>query len=288
MTTSTTLPFSSGIGLKPEHYSPVLEACDGGVPPSWVEVHPQNYFGEGGPPHRWLGAIADRLPLSLHSTGLSLGSADGCNRGQLEALARLVERYPVAMISDHLSWSGDAHDMFPDLMPVPYTRAVLDHFVGEVNRVQDRLGRSILIENPSRYLAYARDELDETNFLTQLCTRTGCRLLLDINNVEVSATNLGFSADAYLDAVDPRLVGEIHLAGHAREDHAGGALLIDDHGSIISDACWDLFSRFIARAGPRPTLIEWDTDVPDFATLMAERERAQSILDGGYALARAA
>ncbi|MEQ5787937.1 DUF692 domain-containing protein [Erythrobacter sp. NFXS35] len=277
------LPPRVGVGLKPQHYVPALEAVSASTPlsggcPVWFEVHPQNYFGAGGPPHRWLSAFATKVPLSFHSVGLSLGSADGVNFQELEALAALCESHAPAMVSDHLSWSGSGSNRYPDLLPVPYTREALDHFAAQVDRVQDRLGRTILIENPSRYLAFAEDEMTEAEFLHALCARAGCGLLLDINNIEVSASNLGLDAEAMVDAIDPAPVGEVHLAGHASEDHAHGPLLIDDHGSPVSDATWRLFERFVQRAGARPTLIEWDTDVPAFDVLLAEAAKADAIM----------
>lgn len=281
------LPPSVGIGLKPQHYEELLDPkCHSGRP-HWVEVHPQNYFCDGGPPHRWLTAVAEEYPLSFHSVGLSLGSADGLNHWDLDRLAILCDRYQPASISDHLSFSGNAHNRFADLLPVPYTHASLDHFASEIGKVQDRLKRQILIENPSRYLAYQSDEMGEVEFIERLIRKSGCGLLFDINNVEVSATNVGFSAIAYVDAIDPSWVSEIHLAGHAVEYHDSGPLRIDDHGSCITETTWSLYCRFIARAGAKPVLIEWDTNVPDYAVLMAEVGKAQWALDEvGNALAR--
>lgn len=273
------LPQRAGFGLKPEHYTDVLAAAERGAPPAWAEVHPQNYFGAGGPPHRWLAAIAAHVPLSFHSVGLSLGSAAGVDSDELAALAALCERYEPAMVSDHLSWSNGPDDKFPDLLPVPYKHAALDHFVGQVGRVQDRLRRPLLIENPSRYLAYAGDDWDEVDFLDELCRRAGCGLLLDINNVEVSAFNLDLDPAAWLDAVDPALVGEVHVAGHSRkDDDMGGTIAIDDHGSLVRDSCWDLLAAFLRRAGPKPVLVEWDSAVPDYATLMGEVAKADALL----------
>jgi uncharacterized protein len=278
------LPSSTGIGLKPQHYDAVLSGDEPSGRPHWVEVHPQNYFGThhswgGGPPHRWLNAIAEIYPVSFHSVGLSLGSAEGLNEHDLEKLSALCERYNPASVSDHISFSGNAQDRFADLLPVPYTRTSLNHFAEQVTRVQDRLKRSILLENPSRFLAFAGDEMDEVEFIAALIARTGCGLLFDINNVEVSAINLGYNATAYVDAINPDWVGEIHLAGHAVEEHASGVLLIDDHGSEVTDFTWALYSRFIERAGAKPTLIEWDTDVPEYLVLMAQAAKAQAILD---------
>lgn len=272
------LPLKAGIGLKPAHYAAVLSARDD-AHPAWMEVHPQNYFGEGGPPHRWLSAIAERYPLSFHSVGLSIGSADGVDPDELDALATLVDRYQPAMVSDHLSWSVAGSDRFPDLLPLPYRTDSLSHVCAIIGRVQDRLKRQILIENPSRYLSFAGDQMDEPTFMNLMCERTGCGILLDVNNIVVSAENLGQSALLALDGYLGRHIGEVHLAGHSTEHHDGFTLHIDDHGSPVSAGCWQLFVRLIDRIGPRPTLIEWDSDVPDHATLCAEAAVAQSILD---------
>src|SRR3989344_5460704 len=234
------LPRRAGFGLKPEHYADVLAAAERATLPAWAEIHPQNYFGAGGPPHRWLTAAAAHLPLSFHSVGLSLGAAAGVDADELEALALLCDRYQPAMVSDHLSWSNGGDDKFPDLLPVPYSHAALDHFAVQVDRVQQRLRRPMLIENPSRYVAYTGDDWSEVDFLHELCRRSGCGLILDINNVEVSAYNLGLDPDAWLAAVDPALVGEIHVAGHAvQDDGMGGTIAIDDHGSAVRASCWD-------------------------------------------------
>ena len=287
---SHSLPPSGGIGLKSVHYNDVLSEEDDAKHPGWVEVHPQNYFGDGGPLHRWLTAIAGVYPLSFHSVGLSLGSADGLNEYDLGKIAELCNRYEPAMVSDHLSWSGNAHDRYPDLLPIPYTQETLDHFSAQIARVQDLLKRPILIENPSRYLSYRDDEMSETDFISVLCKQSGCGLLFDINNVEVSATNVGMDMEAYIDAIDPAIVGEMHLAGHAREEHDSGPFLIDDHGSRVTDRTWALYQRFIQRAGPKPTLIEWDTDIPDYDVLMSEVEKVEAILinhrreEAGHAL----
>jgi uncharacterized protein len=282
----TSLPPRTGLGLKPQHYDAILDLENPLGRPFWVEVHPQNYFGDGGPPHRWLTAISDILPISFHSVGLSLGSADGLSSSDLSKLAALCERYRPAMVSDHLSFSGNAHDRFADLLPVPYTQESLDHFSNQVDRVQQRLGRQMLIENPSCYLAYRDSQMSEVEFLAELIGRTGCGLLLDINNIVVTTGNLGGAAEDYLAAIDPDWVGEIHLAGHATEQHETGPLYIDDHGSAVSAHVWQLYANFIQNAEPKPTLIEWDTDVPDYATLMAEADKAEAVLlEANHALA---
>lgn len=273
-----TLPPGAGIGVKPQHYAELLDPASPLNRPRWVEVHPQNFFCDGGPPHRWLTAIAENFPLSFHSVGLSLGSADGLIPDQLDRLAALCARYQPASVSDHLSFSGHAHDRFSDLLPIPYTAPALDHFAAQVDRVQQRLGRAMLIENPSCTLAYAHDEMAETEFLAQLIARTGCGLLLDINNVIVTCGNLGGAPLDWLAAIDPMWVGEIHLAGHACEMHDSGPLYIDDHGSAVGDTAWALYAEFITANGARPTLIEWDTNTPDLGTYLAEAAKAEAII----------
>ena len=275
----STLPPKAGIGLKPQHYGDALDAAAQPGRPAWVEVHPQNYYCDGGPPHRWLTAVAELYPISFHSVGLSLGTAEGLIEDQLNRLAALCERYQPAMVSDHLSFSGNAHDRFADLLPIPYTYEALDHFATQVDRVQQRLGRQMLIENPSCYLAYVDNEMSETEFLDRLITATGCGLLLDINNIVVTTGNLGGDPREWLSQIDPEWVGEIHLAGHATEMHDSGPLYIDDHGSPVGDVAWMLCFDFISTYGAKPTLIEWDTNTPDHTTYMAEAHKAQAILD---------
>lgn len=278
------LPARGGIGLKSSHFTDVLDAAGRGAGPQWVEVHPQNFMMAGGPMHRWLTAIRAVMPVSFHSVGLSLGDPSGCDPDELERLALLADRYQPAMISDHLSWSSLDGERIPDLLEMPMTPASLAHFASQVGRVQDRLGRPILVENPSRMLAFAGDDFDEPSFLAALCARSGCGLLLDVNNVIVSGINLGFDPQAYLDAIDGRLVGEIHVAGHSVEQHDDGArLAIDDHGSPVSEQCWQLLERLLTRIGPRPVLVERDNDVPAFADLAAECTRADALLTMAFA-----
>jgi len=277
------LPSLIGIGLKPEHYQNILDHSPSPDQetlerPGWLEIHPQNYFGDGGPPHKWLTAIAKLYPLSFHSVGLSLGSADGLNQYDLEKIANLCERYEAASVSDHLSFSGNAHDRFADLLPIAYTHETLDHFCTQIDIVQTRLKRPMLIENPSRYLAYKHNEMSEIEFIERMVHKTGCGIIFDVNNVEVSCKNLGENCKEYVDAINPDWVGEMHLAGHAREDHESGILRIDDHGSPITNFTWDLFARFIKRSGPKPVLIEWDTDIPSYDVLMAEVQKARNVI----------
>jgi uncharacterized protein len=275
------LPCAAGIGLKPDHYAEVLAAAvEGGHRPAFVEVHPQNYFGAGGPPHRWLAAIAEHYPLSFHSVGLSLGSAAGVDAHELDFLASLCTRYAPAAVSDHLSWSNVPGQFLPELLPVPYNLATLNHFVEQIDRVQSRLGRSMLIENPSRYIALADDAMSEGAFLNALAQMSGCGLLLDLNNIDVSAFNLSQDPAAWLDAIDGTLVAEIHVAGHARKADADGVVVaIDDHGSAVNADCWELLARFVNRWGPRPVLVEWDNAVPEFVVLMGEAMRADEVLE---------
>ena len=268
-------PATAGVGLKPEHYQDVLA---GRWRTLWFEIHPENYMGAGGPPHRYLEAIRRDHLLSMHGVGLSLGSADGVRKAQLARLKTLVDRYQPRLFSEHLSWSGIGDHLVPDLLPVPLHGESLERFADNIDRVQSALKRTILIENPSVYLAPRGSDIPEPEFIASLCRRTGCGWLLDINNVFVSATNLGFDPQDYLSAVDPRLVGEIHLAGHARERHPDVDLLIDDHGSSVPEAVWRLFENYLAKARPTPTLIEWDTRLPDFATLAGEAAKADAVL----------
>nr|WP_280638932.1 DUF692 domain-containing protein [Sphingomicrobium aestuariivivum] len=281
------MPARGGIGLKPEHFGDFLDArpgrSEGGRGPSWVEVHPQNYMMAGGPMHRWLTAVREAVPVSFHSVGLSIGDPDGCDRDELERLARLCERYQPAMVSDHLSWSSLGGELLPDLLPLPMTDATLSHFVTEVGRIQDRLQRRILIENPSRMVAFAEDTYEEAGFLAELSRRSGCGLLVDVNNILVARTNVGLDPRAYLDALPHDAIGEIHVAGHTVEEHEGGALLaIDDHGSPVSEECWALLGELLDRTGPRPVLVERDNDVPAFAELAAEAAHADRLVEGAY------
>lgn len=278
------LPNRGGIGLKAPHFRAVLEAAKRGAGPAWAEIHPQNYAMAGGPLHNWLTAIGEFLPLSFHSVGLSLGDPDGCDREELERLACLVDRYQPGAVSDHLSWSSLSGERIPDLLPCPLTRDSLAHVVCEVSRVQDRLKRNILVENPSRMIVFAGDDYDEPEFLAELCKRSGCELLLDINNVLVSSMNLGFDPQQWLSSIDTAIVGEIHVAGHSiREPEPGLRIVVDDHGSAVSEGCWRLLAAFIDRAGPRPVLVERDNAVPAYSELAAEVSRADALLSGEIA-----
>jgi uncharacterized protein len=264
----------SGIGLRSPHVAEVLAACPA---IDWLEVHAENYMG-GGPAVRALERIRRDYPISIHGVGLSLGSAEGLDAAHLERLAGLVERLEPALVSEHLSWSIVGSAYLNHLLPLPYTEEALAIVCRHVEQVQDRLGRRLLVENPSSYLRFDDSPMPEVEFLDVLARRTGCGLLCDVNNVYVSCANLGGDAGAYLDALDPAAVAEIHLAGHAVNDADGRPILIDDHGSRVAGAVWQLYARALARFGPVPTLVEWDTDLPPLAVLLDEAQTAGVML----------
>lgn len=266
---------AAGLGLKPEHYEAALGARAEGL---WFEVHPENYMVAGGPRIGWLEAIRSRHPVSLHGVSLSLAGEAEPDAAHLERLAALARRIQPALISEHLAWSAWNGQHFPDLLPFQRTTAVLHRIASNIARTQDVLGTVIAIENPSHYLHIDGHEWDEIDFLAELSRLTGCKLLLDINNAYVSARNLGFSAADWIDRFPQASVGEIHLAGHTADPTLGDALLIDSHDAPIAPEVWQLYRRFIERAGARPTLIERDGNVPAFGELMAERETATAEL----------
>jgi len=268
-------PAGCGIGLRAPHVAEVV-ATRPGI--AWLEVHAENYMG-GGPAVRSLERLRADYPLSVHGVGLSLGSAEGLDAAHLERLARLVERLQPALISEHLSWSVTGGAYLNHLLPLPYTEEALDVVCRNVTRAQERLGRRLLVENPSGYLRFRHSTVSEVEFLNALARRTGCGLLCDVNNVYVTCANLGGDAAAWLDALEPATVGELHLAGHAANDADGRTILIDDHGSPVADAVWRLFEHALGRFGTTPTLIEWDTDVPQLAVLLAEAAKAGARLD---------
>ena len=265
-----------GAGLKPQHYAEIVATRpDVG----FFEIHAENYMSAGGPPHRWLAALAEIYPLSVHGVGLSLGSAEKLDPERLARLARVVGLYRPALVSEHLAWSDFSGRAFPDLLPLPYDEPNCRRVAEKIDAAQTALRRSILIENPATYLRFETDALDEAQFLDELAQRSGCGLLLDVNNVHVNAVNHGFDASAYLDAFPLERVGEIHLAGFAEACDAHGAFLIDDHGGHVSEAVWALYARVLRRAGPRPTLIEWDNEVPEWPVLLAETQKAGAIMN---------
>jgi uncharacterized protein (UPF0276 family) len=269
-----------GVGLKPEHYDTILKTRpDIG----FFEVHAENYMGAGGPPHRYLSEIRRRYPLSLHGVGLSIGSAGPLNREHLGRLALLVARYAPSLFSEHLAWSTHESSFFNDLLPVPYTAEALDRVCEHIDQVQEALARQMLLENPSTYLSFAESTYSEIDFIAEVVRRTGCGLLLDVNNVYISSINQEWDARSYIDNFPLTHVREIHLAGHTRQaDEEGRPLLIDTHDRPVDEIVWALFAHAIERLGPTPTLIEWDTNVPEWQHLEAEVERAEAIISTSY------
>jgi uncharacterized protein (UPF0276 family) len=266
---------SAGLGLKPEHYADALAAPAGGL---WFEVHPENYMVAGGPRLAWLEAIRARHPLSLHGVALSLAAAEEPDPAHLVRLAELVRRFEPVLVSEHLAWSTFSGAYRPDLLPFPRTTEALDRVAANVSRTQDALQRRIAIENPAHYLAIEGHDWGEIDFLAELVRRSGCALLLDVNNVFVAARNMGFAAESYLDEFPAEPVAEIHLAGHSADPALGAALLIDSHDAPVAPEVWALYARVVARIGPCPTLIERDGNIPEFAVLAAERQQAEAVL----------
>ncbi|MGI9381892.1 MAG: MNIO family bufferin maturase [Methyloligellaceae bacterium] len=270
------IPARAGVGLKPEHYADILDTRpDIG----WFEVPAENYMGAGGPPHHSLTAIRTDYPLSVHGVGLSIGSDGPLDKAHLTRLKAVCDRYEPGLFSEHLAWSTHDDIYLNDLLPVPYDDETLRRVAEHIDEVQTAVGRQMLLENPSTYVAFEGSDMSEIEFLSEVVRRTGCGLLLDVNNVHVSATNHNYDAPAYLDAFPVEHVGEIHMGGHAEDrDDAGAQILIDAHGSAVVDPVWDLYAQAIARAGETPTLIEWDNDVPAWPTLLAEAEHAERVM----------
>jgi len=273
---SNFVPPRGGVGLKAEHYRTIVETLpDVG----FFEVHAENYMGVGGPPHRYLSAIREDYPLSLHGVGLSIGADRPLDRDHLQRLKQLIGRYEPGIFSEHLAWSTHDTGFLNDLLPLPYTAETLARVIDHIDATQQTLGRRLLLENPSTYVLFADSTIDEVDFLATIAERTACGLLLDVNNVMVSAVNHRLDAATYIDRFPVELVGEIHLAGYDETvDGAGERLLIDAHGTAVKSDVVALYEHTLARSGPLPTLIEWDNDVPDFATLQAEAARADAML----------
>jgi uncharacterized protein len=262
-----------GVGFKPEHFEAILDARPR---LGFFEVHAENYMGAGGAPHRRLDAIRELYPLSLHGVGLSIGSPGSLDSAHLQRLARAAKRFEPTLVSEHLAWSTHDGAFLNDLLPLPYTNETLARVSEHIDEVQNALGRTMLLENPSTYVVFEDSTWAETDFLREIARRTGCGLLLDVNNVFVSAVNHGFDPDLYLAHFPLEAVGEIHLAGYAEDsDDAGLPLLIDAHNSPVRDAVWSLYAATIRRLGPTPTLIEWDNDVPAWPALFSEARRAE-------------
>jgi uncharacterized protein len=276
MSIVSNLPACTGVGFKPAHFRDILAVPQ---PLGFFEVHAENYMGAGGPPHAHLSALRERYALSVHGVGLSIGSMGPLDRDHLMRLKMLCERYVPESFSEHLAWSSHNDVYLNDLLPLPYTQQTLARVAEHIDEVQTALGRQMLLENPSTYIRFSESTIPEVDFLTELSKRTGCGLLLDINNVFVSAKNHGTQPLTYLDSFPFDQVKEIHLGGHAEEvDDVDAPLLIDTHGSPIAEEVWALYAQVIARTGALPTLIEWDNDVPDWPTLLAEAVAAQNIL----------
>lgn len=273
----SSLPARPGVGFKPQHFADII-ANPG--PVAWLEIHAENYMGDGGRPLAQLRHLAERFPISLHGVGLSIGGEGRLDAEHLARLKRLSDTLDPASFSEHLAWSTHEGAYFNDLLPLPYTAATVVRVADHVAQVQDVLGRRMLLENPASYLSFAGSEMSEVEFLREVARRTGCGLLLDVNNVFISATNLGFAPITYIDAFPLDLVGEVHLGGHdVDSDDTGATLLIDSHAHAVTALVWALYSEVILRGGPKPTLIEWDNDVPEWTVLAAEAARASAVLE---------
>lgn len=278
------LPAAAGLGFKPQHF-PAIRADRPRV--AFFEIHAENYMGAGGLPHAQLAALRADHALSVHGVGLSIGGAGGLDRAHLRRLRALCDRYEPESFSEHLAWSSHDGAYLNDLLPLPYTEETLATVCAHVDEVQAALGRRMLLENPATYVTFAETTIPETEFLREIAARTGCGLLLDVNNLFVSCTNHRRDPRAMLAAFPLAAVGEIHLGGHAREELPSGPLLIDAHGAPVADPVWALYAEAIALAGPLPTLVEWDNDVPDWPVLAAEADRVTAVLrgEGRHALA---
>lgn len=274
--TTNFVPPRDGVGLKAPHYRTIIETLpDIG----FFEVHAENYMGAGGPPHRYLAAIREHYPLSLHGVGLSIGADRPLDRDHLQRLMHLIARYAPGLFSEHLAWSSHDAGFLNDLLPVPYTTETLGRVSSHIDQIQEALGRQMLLENPSTYLAFAESTYSEIDFIAEVVRRTGCGLLLDVNNVYVASTNQQWDPVAYIEAYPLSHVQEIHLAGYTSEaDDKERPLLIDTHNRPVDGIVWDLFAHTVKLIGPVPTLIEWDADVPAWPTLKAEAERAEAIM----------
>jgi uncharacterized protein len=275
MTRQLGFPSRAGIGLRAPHVGELL-ASRPAVP--WLEVHPENYMG-GGAALASLESVRRKYAVALHGVGLSLGTAGTIDQQHLARLKALMDRIEPCLVSEHLSWSSTGSAYLNHLLPLPYTEESLSVVAGHIHEVQDALGRRILIENPSSYLRFRHSTIQEPEFLGELVRRTGCGLLCDVNNIYVTAWNLGLDAVAYLEALPADAIGEIHLAGHAENDAEGRPILIDDHGSPVATPVWKLYERALDRFGPVPTLIEWDTDIPALAVLLDEARIANGLME---------
>lgn len=270
------IPACAGIGLRAEHYRAVIDTRPA---IGWFEIHSENYFGDGGLPHRYLDLVRRNYPLSFHGVGLSLGSTDALSFAHLKRLRELIDCYQPALVSEHLTWSSVNGVYFNDLLPLPYTEEAVTHLAARIAQVQDVLGRKILVENPSSYVQYDHSTLPEWEFMREVAERADCGILLDVNNVYVSAINHDFDARRYLHALPADRIEEIHLAGHTVKEFAEGPILIDTHNAPVAETVWRLYHEALAHIGARPTLIEWDTDLPPLSVLLDEAARAQAVLE---------
>ena len=272
---------TAGLSFKPVHFDQAMACPVAGL---WFEVHAENYMVEGGPRLAMLHALRQRFALSFHGVGLSLAGVDAPDRDHLTRFKRLIDRFEPFLVSEHLAWSRHGNVCFPDLLPFPRTNEALAIIGRNIDITQEALGRQILIENPSLYLQLEGHEWPESLFLGELVRRTGCGLLIDVNNVFVSASNLDFNPFSYLDALPRGAIGEIHLAGHREDPRLGRSLLIDSHDAPISEDVWQLYDWLLARCGADrpPTLIERDDEIPEFEVLLAERERATAMMAGSW------
>ncbi|MGF6505801.1 MNIO family bufferin maturase [Paraburkholderia sp. 32] len=265
-----------GTSFKHEHLPAILAD---GFEDGFFEVHAENYMGGGGPPHRTLATVREAYPLSIHGVCMSIGAPSRLDARHLARFRELVIRYEPVLVSEHLAWSSHGGAFFNDLLPLPYTKATLDTVCEHIDQVQDAIRRPILLENPSTYIAFASSTMSESEFIREVVQRTGCGLLLDINNVFVSAVNHRFSAETYLDELPLERVGEIHLAGHSEQrDDEDEMLLVDSHDCVISDSVWHLYRDIVGRIGPRPTLVEWDSNLPAWSVLRDQALSARRIM----------
>lgn len=268
----------TGIGLRPVHMSAfAAEAADAPRAVPWLEVHSENFLSAGGPRRGMLGRIAARYPISCHGVGLSLGSAEGLDDDHLNRLSALFDWVKPALISEHLAWSVTDGAYLNDLLPLPYTAETLEVLTRNIDRAQAKFGRKLLVENPSAYLSFTASTMPEPDFLNALVARTGCGLLLDLNNIHVTCANTGGDARAYVDAIDAGAVGEMHLAGHSARGEGDDRVLVDTHSCTVCDEVWALYQHALKRVGPKPTLIEWDLEVPEIPVLLAEAARAEEM-----------
>lgn len=270
------IPARAGIGLRAPHYAEIIEQRPA---IAWLEVHSENFFADGGKPHAILEQVRALYPISLHGVGLSLGSSDPLNQWHLQKLKCLIDRYQPGLVSEHLAWNSVDNRYLNDLLPIPYTEEALWHIVARIQQVQEYIGRQILIENLSSYLQFRESYIPEWEFISEVARRSGCGILLDINNIYVNAHNHGFAPADYLEAIPPVAVKEIHLAGHSQE----GNYLLDTHSQPVCEEVWQLYTQAITKFGQAPTLIEWDCDIPSLPVLLNEAQHAQCILEARHA-----